>query len=77
VFAAFFPPIHGAGAGLFPSANGPDMGTVHNKTVEIDFVGVPQVRQQHPVDLVPNTGGLPVAQAMPTGHATTAPHLLG
>src|SRR5262249_31182031 len=66
-----------AGAGLFAPADGADMGRVGDEPREVNLVGTAQVSQQNLVDLLPNPRSLPVAPAVPTGHAATAAHLLG
>ena len=77
VFTAQFAPIHGARAGFFTSTDGTDMGTVYDKPLEVEVVGMAQVRQENLVDLVPEARRLPIAQAVPAGHATAATHFLG
>src|SRR5260370_34411483 len=77
MFTAQFSPIHGAGAAFVAPAYGTDMGRIHNESMEVDLVVVAQMGQQGLVNLVPDTGGLPVAQAVPASHATAATHLLG
>src|SRR5947207_8492769 len=52
------------------------MGTVGEEPLEVDLVGMAEVGQEDLVDLVPDARGLPVAQAVPAGHATTTAHLL-
>jgi hypothetical protein len=68
--------VHGAGAGLFAPADGADVTGVHDEPAEVDLVGASEVGQQDLLDPVPDAGRLPVAQAIPTGHAATAAHLL-
>jgi hypothetical protein len=68
--------IHGAGAGLFAPADGADVTGVHDEPTEADPRGAPEVGQQDLRDPVPDAGHLPVAQAIPTGQAATAAHLL-
>src|SRR5262249_1705569 len=76
VFAPRLRAVYGAGAGLLTSAHGADVPGVDDEPLEVDPVGPPEVGQQDRVDPVPGAGGLPVAQAIPTGHAATAAHLL-
>ena len=76
VFAAQFRAIDGAGTGFFTPADGTDMARVHHEPFEVDPVRRTEVVQQDLVDLVPDARGLPVAQAVPTGHAATTAHLL-
>src|SRR5262249_34195921 len=68
--------VHRAGAGLFAPADGADVAGVHDEPTEVDLVGSPEPGQQDLLDSAPAAGGLPVAQAVPTGHAATAAHLL-
>src|SRR5205823_13555895 len=68
--------VHRAGAGLLASADGADVAGVHDESTEVDLVGAPEVGQQHLLDSVPEASRLPIAQAVPTGHAATAAHLL-
>ena len=76
VFAAGFRAIDGAGAGFFTATDGADMGRVHDEPLEVDLIRLTEVGQQDLVDLIPDAGRLPVAQAVPTGHAAAAAHLL-
>jgi hypothetical protein len=52
------------------------MGSVDDEPLKIDLVGMTQVSQQDLMDLIPDARGLPVAQAVPAGHATATAHLL-
>lgn len=76
VFAPGSRAIHGAGAGLFTSTDGSDVTGVDDEPLEVDLVSMPEPGQQDLVDAAPDARGLPVAQAVPAGHAATAAHLL-
>jgi hypothetical protein len=41
-FAAFFPPVHGTGIGLFAPAKGGDVAGVHDETVDVELVCMAQ-----------------------------------
>jgi hypothetical protein len=69
-------PLSGAGAGLFTATDGADMGRVDDEPLEVNLVRPTKVGQQDLVDLAPDARGLPVAQAVPTGHAAATAHLL-
>jgi hypothetical protein len=77
VFAPGLAPIYRIGASLRPSSDGAYRGTVDDGPGEIDPVGTTQLGQQHVVDLVPNSGRLPVAPSPPARHSATTSHLLG
>src|SRR6185312_5246014 len=68
--------VHGAGAGLLAPADGPDMAGVDHEPTEVDLVGATEAGQEDLLDPIPDAGGLPIAQPVPTGHAATAAHLL-
>jgi hypothetical protein len=76
VFAPGPRPIHGTRSGLFTPTHGADVTGIDDESLEVDLVGVSEVGQQDLVNLIPDAGGLPVAQAIPTGHAAPAAHLL-
>jgi hypothetical protein len=57
--------------GVGASFHGSNRRTVHNKTAPSDPPAALQFRQQQPMEFVPNTQFLPIANASPTGHPRT------
>ncbi len=70
--------FHGP-SGSRPSAGPPFCSyvrSVQRRTRPVDPIGLPQLIEQHSVESVPYTGGLPIAKPSPTRHSRPAAHLL-
>src|SRR3954447_8266986 len=63
VLAPLLTAVHRAGAGLFPSAETPRKGGVDGRPRPVDLVGAIEFGQQDLVKLLPDAGGLPVAES--------------
>src|ERR1700722_3338035 len=74
VFGAQFSAVHGARAGLLPTAEGPHDDTVHDDEIGIEFVSLAKQSQQIGVEPVPGTHFLPLPQPTVSG-APRATHL--
>jgi len=75
MLAPLLPPVHQAGAGPLAAAQGPRERTVEGRARPIDLVGGVQLGQEDLAELLPDPGGLPVAEPSPAGHAAAAAHL--
>ena len=71
----FFRRSTGLGPVSAASAAGPDEAAVDDRPAPVDLAGPLQLGQQDLVELGPDAGHRPVAQAAPAGHTGAATHL--
>ena len=66
----------GFGPVFFPAADRPEAPTIHDRPRPVDLVRGVELGQERGVELLPDPGVVPIAEAPPAGHAGAAAHLL-